>query len=124
VRESRFREDYTFAITFAGTRRGYHIIELTCTPKPDAPVEWGRVVLTVHEDSYLPMFAVYYDEDLSEARYLTYHEEKLLGGRRIPTVMRVIPAANRKESTTLTVLAAEYDIEIDPDVFSLRSLRR
>ena len=39
VRESRMADDYPFEITFEGSRDGSDIIEITCTPKPEAPVD-------------------------------------------------------------------------------------
>lgn len=124
VRESRMAEDYTFEITFEGERRGHRIIEITCTPKQDAAVEWGKVVVTVRADDYTPMFVVYHDEDKEPARYITYHEVREFDDRRVPSVMRVVPADARTESTTMRVLEARYNVDIDDDVFSLANLRQ
>ncbi len=124
VRESRMAEDYEFEITFEGERRGYEVIEIKCTPKEDAPVEWGKVMVTVRAESYQPMFVVYHDEDLEAVRYITYHEIREFDDREVPSVMRVIPADARNESTTLRILEARYNVEIDDDIFSLRNLRR
>lgn len=124
VKESRMADDFTFEVTFQGMKQGYDIIEITCIPKKDAAVEWGKIRMVVKRADYIPMFAVYYDEDMKEARYMTYHEVKEVGGRTVPTVMRVIPAANRNENTTITILEASYNQDMPDDTFSLRNLQK
>ena len=124
VKDSRMADDYTFEVTFRGMKQGYDIIEITCMPTEDAAVEWGKVRVVVRRADYIPMFGVYYDEDMKEARFMTYHEVKEIGGRTVPSVMRVIPADKRSESTTITILEAAYNIDLADDVFTLRNLQK
>lgn len=55
VKEARLEEDYTASISFEGVRDGQNIIEFTLIPKPDAPVVWGKLVLTILANSYTPV---------------------------------------------------------------------
>ena len=43
VKESRIVEDYDIVISFEGDRDGEDVWEFTMTPKPEAPVIWGRI---------------------------------------------------------------------------------
>ena len=54
VKESRMEEDYHVTISYEGVRNGRKIIEFQLTPKPDAAVVWGKVVLIVLEIDYTP----------------------------------------------------------------------
>jgi len=124
VKESRMADDYDFAITFEGERAGTDVIEVTCTPKPEAPVVWGRVVVEVRASDLMPREVRYFDEDLDLARTITYSDVASRGGRMLPTQMRVVPTNAPNESTTLTWDAIEFDPTLPDDTFSLRTLRQ
>ena len=124
VKESRMEEDYDPTITFEGERDGEKIIEFTLIPKPDAPVVWGKVVLTVHADDYIPVTEKFYDEDMKVTRAFDFSEVKNLGGRLLPTVMRVKPMDRPNEYTELVYQKLEFDITLSDAFFSLAQLKR
>ena len=47
VKQSRMVKDYDFSITFEGIRDGVNIVEITCIPKKNAAVVWGKVEVVV-----------------------------------------------------------------------------
>ena len=124
IKESRMEEDYDPAISFEGKRDNQNIIEFTLIPKPDAAVVWGKVVMTVLSDGHLPLIQHYYDEDMNIARSITFSKIKLLAGRSIPAVMRVVPADKPNEYTELVYEELEFDVELSDAFFSLASLKR
>jgi len=124
VKESRMADDYDFQVTFSGERRGKQVVEITCIPKPQAPVEWGQVVVLVEDGSWLPLLMTYYDEDGELARTFTFSAVKKMGGRTIPTEMRIVPANKPGEYTLVRYQDIEFDVELPDDMFSLRRLRR
>ena len=124
VKESRMEEDYDPTVSFAGRRDNQDIIEFTLIPKPDAAVVWGKVVLTVLTDGYLPLIQYYYDEDMNIARTITFNKIKQMAGRPRPTVMRVVPADKPNEYTELVYEKMEMDIKLSDAFFSLSHLKR
>jgi outer membrane lipoprotein-sorting protein len=124
VKESRMAEDYTYEVTFAGRRDGREVVELTLTPKPEAAVVWGQVVVTVDRASYLPLGIRYFDEDLSLARTLTFSDVATLDGRTLPTTMTAVPTDKPAESTVVHYKALEFGVPLDAQFFSLRTLQR
>ena len=124
VKESRFVDDYEFEISFQGLREGKEVVEITCTPKPQAPVVWGRVVVMVDRENLLPMVTRYYDEDLQLARTMTFSDRKILGGRMLPASLTVVPADKPDEKTEVTYDRITFDLRLGDDVFSLRNLQR
>jgi hypothetical protein len=124
VKESRMEEDYDPTISYEGTRDNQNIIEFTLIPKPDAAVVWGKVVVTVLADGFLPLIWHYYDEDMNISRTMTFSKIKQLAGRPRPTVMRVVPADKPKEFTELVYEKLELDIKLNNAFFSLASLKR
>jgi hypothetical protein len=123
VKESRIVDDYDFEIAFEGDREGVTVWEFTLTPKPEAPVVWGRIEEQVRQDDLMPTWVRYYDEDGALVRTLTFDDYTLMGDRMVPARMLVIPSDKPDESTAVIYHDLEFDIDIDEDFFSLRNLR-
>ena len=124
VKESRLREDYEAKISFEGERGGAKLIELTLAPRPDAAVVWGKIVMEIGADDHLPRRAIYYDEDQQVARTMTYSEIAVLGGRKAPSLMRMVPEDKKGEYTELRYDSLQFDREIPDSFFSLGNLRK
>lgn len=124
VKESRLSTDYEPEIVFEGVRDGQKILEFALLPKPDAPVVWGRIVITVRAGDYLPIDSLYYDEDMVLARTLTFKDIKEMGGRMIPAVLHMVPADKPDEYTELIYQQIQFDIDLPDSLFSLMQLRR
>jgi outer membrane lipoprotein-sorting protein len=124
VKESRMADDYTFEITFMGEGDGEEIVEVTCHPKPEAAVVWGKVLVRARMKDYIPLFVKYFDEDLRLARTMTFSRVAELGGRLIPAIVTMVPEEKPEESTIIHYEKMEFDIGLQDDFFSLRTLQR
>lgn len=124
VKESRFAEDFTSEITFEGTRDGLKVYEITLIPKPDAPVVWGRIEVTVLEEDLLPLVSLYYDEEGQLTRTVTFSEVKVLAGRRVPSVMTLRPEDKPTEYTRIVYKELRLGVDIDEGFFSMSTLTR
>ena len=124
VKDSQYERDYDTKITFEGERDGKEILELTLHPKPDAPVVWGKIVSVIRAEDYMPLSMTYFDEDGEEVRIFTFEEIKEMGGRILPTVLTIRPVDKPKEFTRVTYLEITFDVDLKPDLFSLRSLQK
>ncbi len=124
VKEARLEDDYTARISFEGVRDGQEIIEFTLTPRPDAAVVWGKVVLVVLAASSIPLRELFYDEEMQLVRTFSFTDMKLLAGRMRPAVMRIEPAEKPGEFTEFIYEKLELDVEISDRFFSLSNLKR
>jgi len=124
VRESRMAEDYDFQVSFEGERGGTEIVELTCIPKEDAAVVWGKVVVIVERARYLPLSVLYYNEDLELMRTMTYSNVRELDGRTLPTEIVIVPQDEPDEETRVKYETIDFDSVDDDEIFSLRELQR
>jgi len=122
VKESRLIEDYDIVISYEGDRDGEDVWEFTMTPRPEAPVIWGRIEQRIRKRDRMPLWAHYYDEDGTLARTMTFADIRTMGGRTIPTRI-VIEPADGEERTVITYVGIEFDVGLDEDFFSLRNLR-
>ncbi|MEJ2024252.1 MAG: outer membrane lipoprotein-sorting protein [Deltaproteobacteria bacterium] len=124
VKESRMADDYTFELTSEGAGKTPHVLEVTCYPKPDAAVVWGKILVVVRAVDYLPVKILYYDEDMKLVRIMYFSQIGPLGNRVLPKVMRIVPEDKPNEMTEITYEAMTFDLPLPARTFSLRSLRR
>jgi outer membrane lipoprotein-sorting protein len=124
VKESRMSDDYESEVTFEGSRDGSNVYELTLIPKPDAPVVWGRIEITVIQETLIPTRSLYYDEDGGLSRKMFFEGVKTLGGRLVPTIMILIPEDKPDEKTVITYDSLELGLGLKPDFFSRSTLTR
>ena len=122
VKESRLIEDYDIVVSHDGPRDGDDVWEFTLTPKPDAPVIWGRIEQQIRKRDRMPIWARYYDEDGSLVRTMNFSDFRVLGGRTLPARM-VMEPTDGEERTVVIYLELEFDVGLDEDFFSLRNLR-
>ena len=123
VKESRIVDDYDFEISLDGSVDGVEVYEFTLTPRPEAPVVWGRVEEQVRKRDLMPTWVRYYDDDGTLVRTMTFSDYEMMSGRLVPTVMLMIPADKPEEKTSMTYHELEFDIDLDESFFSLRTLR-
>ncbi len=123
VKESRLIEDYDVATLYEGPRDGVEVWEFALTPKPEAAVIWDRITYQVRKSDLMPVWARSYDERGDLVRTITWSDYRNMGGRLVPAVLTIVPADKPGERTTIVHDELEFDIEIDPSFFSLRSLR-
>jgi hypothetical protein len=124
VKEARLEEDYDVTISFEGEREGQNIIEFLLIPKPDAAVVWGKLTLIILADSHIPVLEYYYDEDMQLARTISFTDVKLLGGRELPSTLRVVPTDKPDEYTEFVYNQMQFDITVSDSLFSLSSLKK
>ncbi len=124
VKESRLSDDYNPKITFQGRRGSEDIIEITLTPKPNAPVVWGKIVATVRTSDWQPIKNIYYDEDGKIVRIMTCSDYKTVSGRLIPTRIVMTPLDKPGEYTEVIYSDLRFDVRFREGFFSISELRR
>lgn len=124
VKDSQLVRDYFLEIAFEGDRDGAPVYEFLLTPRPDAPVVWGKIEIEVRQDDLMPTWQRYYDEDGTLMRELRFSAYTTLGGRLVPARMVMQPQDKPQEQTVIVYDDLEFDIPIAADTFSLRNLER
>ena len=125
VKESRLIDDYDIEIAFDGDDPdGVAVWEFRLTPKPEAAVVWGFIEYRIRQRDDMPLWAKFYDEDGDLARTMEHGEFAEFGGRVVPGVMDMYPADKPGERTSIRYEELEFDIDVEPSFFSLRTLQR
>lgn len=91
--------------------------------KPGVVGRWARIDLLV-SDERLPVEERHYDRKGRLARTMTFDEVTVLGGRRLPARLVLVPADVEGQRTELRYLDVAFDVELPDETFSLSRLER
>jgi outer membrane lipoprotein-sorting protein len=122
VKEFTLFEDYEYELTHPDSARD-DVYYVKCIPHEGVPVVWGHIVIAARKSDHIPLWQKFYDEKGVLMRVMTYSEVQKMGGRIIPTVTELIPQHKEGHKTIFRYNKAEFDVGIDDEIFSLRSLR-
>lgn len=91
-------------------------------PRDDAPVVWGKERLVIRDD-YVLLSHVFYDQDMVELKSLDALEIGALGGRTFALRMRMSKRESPDHWTEIRYEVADFDQQIDDDLFTVYSLK-
>jgi len=124
VKESRLIRDYDIEIAFDGVRDEVPLWQFVLTPRREAAVVWGKIIMQVRQNDLMPIWARYYGDDGELKRTLTFLNLRVMGGRLVPTTLTVVPSDKPDESTVIQYSKLRFDIRLPPDTFTLAALKR
>jgi outer membrane lipoprotein-sorting protein len=123
VRESSYRRDFASRVDgWSDSPAGWRIV---AEVKPGAVGRWAKIEMVIADGDWLPLEMRYFDRRGRLARTMTFAEPKLLGGRRIPTRMTLVPvgaAQGAAQKTEMRYLEVQFDAEVPDETFSLSRL--
>lgn len=121
VKESSLRKDFAARIDRrSDTPGGWW---LTLDVKPGVVGRWARIDVLV-SDERLPVEERHYDRKGRLARTMYFDDVKVLGGRRLPAHIALVPADSAGQRTEMRYLDVEFDVPLSDDTFSLSRLER
>jgi len=122
VKETFLTRDYSISTSFVGKRGGVAVAEYTLTPKAEAAVVWGKIILQIRQADAVPTWQGFYDENGQLVRELTFSDYKLMSGKLIPTRLVMRPADKAGAQTTIEYEDIAFDVPISQGTFSLPGL--
>ncbi len=126
VKEITYESDYTAEYTTghgSGNEHNDNLFYLKLTPEPSTAVVWSYIVCAISTNPVLPVREEYYDQHDNLIKTITFSDVQTMGGRTIPTVMKVIPADKPEQSTTITWSNTSFNQGVSEDVFTLDNLQ-
>jgi len=97
---------------------------IDATAKPDAPVVWSKIRIWISKETYLQRKVEFYDEFNELVNTMTTHDIKVLGGRKQPGTMQMIPADKPGHITQMITHEAQFDFEIGDEFFSQSQMKQ
>lgn len=114
--------DYTHRLVGSAKAGGHTVWTIEATPKPGAPVVWGKVSLSIRDDDVL-LEETYFDQDLKPARRMTTGKVGLIGGRPYPVSMTMSPLDQPGQWTRTDTADARFNAAPPPWLFTLSNLQ-
>lgn len=101
---------------------GKQVYVIESIPHENASVVWGKEVLHVRED-HIVMTHEFFDQDDRLVKSLRTLAVADLGGRTVASRQRMQKVATENEWTEIAVNTADYDIQLDQNMFTRSNLR-
>ena len=114
--------EYTHRLTATAQVDGHTVWTIEATPKPGAPVVWGKVALQVRDD-YVLMGETFFDQDMKPARRMTADRIATLAGRPYPVSMTMHPLDQPNQWTRIETSDAQFNVALPAYLFTLSNLQ-
>ena len=123
VRQSSVVEDYTHRLLREEAVSGLPCYVVELTPKPNAPVVWGKVIAWISKSGYMTMKNEFYDEDGDLVNTMIGSEVRQMDDRELPTRLEVIPADQPDQKTVIEYGSIKFNIDLQSSFFSVQNMR-
>jgi hypothetical protein len=123
IRHSRLSRDYHIKKISDGDADGTAVYRFQLTPKPKAPVVWGKLVITVRKSDLEPLHELFYDEDGAKVRELRFSDHRTIDGRVVPMTMVMRPLDGSNEYTKITYKRLSFSEKLSESFFTLQKLK-
>lgn len=126
VRGSSLYRDYTHKIVGKEKLNGMDAVKILCTPKPKAPVVWGKVELWVRAKDSVPLQEYFYSESGELLKKLVGEDVQTFGAHTIPTklTMEDVKKAGNKTVVEYEASSVKVDVKIDDSIFTQNNLKK
>lgn len=101
-------------------------VKIECTPKPTAPVVWGKVILWVRAKDNAPVKHEYYTEKGDLIKVMSGENIQTFGSHNVPLKMTMKNLKKENSETTIEYekSSIEFDSDIPDSIFTQENLRR
>jgi Outer membrane lipoprotein-sorting protein len=114
--------DYTHELTSTLEADGHVEYTIDSTPKPGAPVVWGKQRTRIRDD-YVLLEEEFFDQDMQLVKRLEAVKIAPLGGRPYPVVMRMTDVTEDGHWTELDYSEGVFDLALPDYLFTQSNLR-
>lgn len=124
VKQSSLVTDYNKEIIGEEEKEGYMSWKIELTPKPNAAVVWGKIIIWIDKKEYMQMQTDFYDEDMFLVNQMLGSEVKTFDGKSLPSKLTVLPIDKPEQSTVITYNTWKFNIDIPDQYFTTNYMKR
>ena len=124
LKESSIVVDYTHKIIGKEEINGIMCHKIELIPTEEAAVVWGKIIKWISIDQTDQIKNEYYDEDEMLVKTDIASDIKLMGDRKIPTRIEVIPADKPGNKTIVIITNIKYNVKMDNSFFSQQNMKK
>ncbi len=116
-------DEYEHSLTATYVSEGHTVYQITSIPHESAAVVWGKEIHHVRDD-FLILKQEFFDQDGKLAKLIETLEYGLIDGRPVARLMQVRDIDTPEEWTQMRINRIEFDVDLDPNLFTVANLRR
>jgi outer membrane lipoprotein-sorting protein len=124
LKESSIVVDYNQKIIGEEKIDGIDCYKIELMPKEEAAVVWGKVLKWISKEEFWQLKTEYFDEDNELIRTEIASEVKQFDDRKLPSLLKIIPADKPGQRTEVRVLSSKFNIKLDEGFFSQQNMKR
>jgi len=124
VKQSSLVTDYDKKIIGEEEKEGYTCWKIELTPKPNAAVVWGKIIIWIDEKEYMQMQTDFYDEDMFLVNQMIGSDVKTFEGKLLPSKLTVVPVDKPGQSTVISYSQWKFGIDIPDEYFTTNYMKR
>ena len=123
LKESSLVKDFTHETVGNETVSGEECCKIELIPLENAGVVWGKILMWGSKADFFEMRIEFYDEEKVLVKTHTASGIAVFDGRKLPSVMTIIPADQPKNKTVVTIKNIKFNIAIDKNFFSQQNMK-
>jgi len=124
VKRSSIVKDYTSKIVGVETVNGLKCWKIQLTPKEDAPVVWGKLLIWIDQKDTMQMKIEFYDEDGFLVNKMLAYEPKIFDGKKLPSRIEFIPVDKPGYKTIIIYNKLVFDKPISESYFTINHIKK
>jgi outer membrane lipoprotein-sorting protein len=124
VRESSNVTDYVHVLAGDSVVDGRSCWKIVLTPKPEAPVVWGKVVAFIDKENYVQLKAEQYDEDGFLVNVMLGKDVKTMDGVVMATTLELIPIEKEGQRTIMHIMKIKFNEAYSDDFFTVQNMKK
>ncbi len=124
VKRSSIVRDYTSKIIGEESVSGLKCWKIQLTPKEDAPVVWGKLLIWVDQKDNMQMKIEFYDEDDFLVNKMLAYNPKLFDGKKLPSKIEFIPVDKPGNKTVIIYNKLVFDKPISESYFTINHIKK
>jgi hypothetical protein len=121
VKENTFVDDYTHKFINKEDEE-YHHIEIF--PKQETVTVWGKIILKIWKSDNIIAQEIFYDEKGGKIKIMEFTDIKIMGGKKIPATMTLIPLKKKNQRTVIKYVKATFDGPVNDSIFTRKNLQK
>ncbi len=124
VRQSSIVDDYTHAVIGQEPIEGRQCWKIQLTPKPEAGVVWGKLIMWIAREDYLELRTDFFDEDGALVKTFVGSNVRDFDGRPIAAHWVMTPVREPGKQTILEYRVIRFNQTFDQGFFSEQNMKR
>lgn len=122
VQESSLADDYHQKLLGKETIDGVETYKLELTPRENAAVVWGKLIMWISQDHFMQVKTEFYDEDGFLINTMTGSNFRTFDGRHIPSRLTVVSEEEPGNKTLVEYQKLEFNKDVSNGFFTIQNM--